>query len=150
MLPFFFTGGFLNNAVRWLDGSLEAGSFIPLRFFNAGYLVISLALYHHLKLVAGRSFQAFRPVLDAPNADLQALEYRITTLPRRLEWLAALLGFVMAVVSLQTDPDAFGLDVSRAFPLALFLYPVTMFSFSTMFAFMIQTVRHLRLVNDLH
>jgi hypothetical protein len=146
----FFTGAFLNNAVRWLDGSLEMGSFIPLRFFDAGYLVIPLALYHHLKLVAGRSFQVFRPVLDASDTELQALEYRITNLPRRLGWLAALLGFVMAVVGLQTDPDAFGLDVSRAFPLALFLYPFTIFSFSTMFALMIQTVRQLRLVNDLH
>jgi hypothetical protein len=144
------TGAFLNNAVRWLDGSLEVGSFIPLRVFDAGYLVIYLALYHHLKLVAGRSFQAFRPVLKAPDADLQAVEYRLTTLPRWLGWLAALLGLVLTVGTLQAEPESFGLDVSRTLSIALFLYPFTIFTFSTTFALMIQTIRQLRLVNNLH
>ena len=145
----FFAGAFLNNAVRWLDGSLEAGSFIPLRVFDAGYLVIPPALYHHLKLVAGRSFKAFRTVLTVPDVVLRTLEYRLTTLPQRLGWLAFLLGLVMAFVSLQTDPDTFGLDESMTL-LPLFLYPFTMFAFSSMFALTFQTVRQLRLVNDLH
>lgn len=146
----FLTGALLNNALRWLDGSLEAGSFIPLRFFDAGYLVLPLALYHHLKLVAGRCFRAFRSVLNASDTDLRTLEHRLTTLPQHLGWLAALLGLVQAVVSLQTDPESFGLDVSRAFPLALLLYPYTIVTFSSFFAIFIQTIRQLRLVNDLH
>ena len=90
------------------------------------------------------------PVLKASDADLQTMEYRLTTLPRRLGWLAALLGLVLALVSLQTDPDSFGLDVSRLFPLALLLYPYTVITFSSLFALFIQTIRQLRLVNDLH
>jgi hypothetical protein len=146
----FLVGAFLNNAVRWLDGLLEAGSFIPLRFFDAGYLIIFLALYHHLTLIARRSFQVFRPVLKATDSEQGILEYRLTTLPRRLGWLAALFGLGIAVANLQAEPEAFGLVGSRTTMTALFLYPFTIFSFSTAVALAIQTVRQLRLVIELH
>jgi hypothetical protein len=146
----FLIGAFLNNAARWLDGLLEAGLFIPLRVFDAGYLVIFLALYHHLSLVASRSFRIFQPVLKASDSDLRILEYQLTTLPRRLGWLAIPLGLGIAVASLQTDAEAFGLVGSRTTMTALFLYPFTIFAFSTMVALAIQTIRQLRLVIDLH
>jgi hypothetical protein len=96
---------FLNNAVRWLDGSLAVGSFIPIRVLDAGYVVIFLALYNHLSLVAKRSFEVFQPVL---------------------------------------------LDVLTSLISIAFLYAVTIFSFSCMFALLFQTIRQLRRVNDLH
>jgi hypothetical protein len=88
--------------------------------------------------------------LKASDSDLRILEYQLTTLPRRLGWLAIPLGLGIAVASLQTDAEAFGLVGSRTTMTALFLYPFTIFAFSTMVALAIQTVRQLRLVIDLH
>ena len=144
------TAAFLNNAARWLDGSLEIGSFIPIRVADAGYLVIPLALYHHLSLVASRSFHTFRSVLDDLETDLDILEYRLTTLPRWLGWTAASIGLGFTVLNLQTEPEAFGLTGPSTLMTTLFLYAFTPIAFSSMFALVIQTIRQMRLVIDLH
>ena len=132
------------------DGSLEVGSFSPVRVADAGYYVFFLALYHHLSLVARRSFQHYRPLLKAPDTDLQTLEYRLTTLPRRLGWLAVSLGLGLAILSLQADSSSFGLDVALTWWPVVYLYIMVIFTFSCMFALLIQTIRQLRLVNELH
>jgi hypothetical protein len=144
------TMAFLNNAVRWLDGSLAVGSFIPIRVLDAGYVVIFLALYNHLSLVAKRSFEVFQPVLKASDLDTLTLSHQITNLPRWLGGLAVLFGLGLAVASLQADEEAFGLDVLTSLISIAFLYAVTIFSFSCMFALLFQTIRQLRRVNDLH
>ena len=89
----------LNNAVFWLDGSLAVGSFDQVRSLDTFFIIYFVALYHHLSLVAGRSFQDFRPVLKAADSDMRTLEYRLTTFPRRLGWLAILVGIGLGNVS---------------------------------------------------
>jgi hypothetical protein len=141
---------FLNNAVRWIDGSLQVGTFLPVRLADAGYLVIPIALYHHLSRVADRSFQAYRTVLKGPDADLHLLKLRLTTLPRRMGWLVFLLGLGLAIASLQTQREAYGIDVAKTLLPLVFLYPVVIVSFSSIFALLLQTIRQLLQVNHLH
>lgn len=146
----FVTGALLNNAVRWLDGSLAAGEFIPIRVLDAGYYVFFIALYHHLRWVARRSFKNYLPLLNAPGAEAEVIEYRLTTLPRRFGWLAFALGLALAVAALQTDPATFGLDIVKTIWPFVYLYILSIFTFSSLFALLIQIIRQLWLVNFLH
>jgi hypothetical protein len=141
---------FLNNAVRWVDGSLEAGAFVLIRTFDAGYLVFPLAIYHHLSRVAKRSFTTFQPVLEASDQERLNLAHQISNLPRRAGWLALILGIALSVSQLQAEPEAFGLDDTLTLLPALYLNVVTPLAFACMAAWLIQTVRQLRLVNRLH
>jgi hypothetical protein len=142
--------GVLNNSVRWMDGSLAAGTFLRVRVLDAGYLVFFLAFYEYLRGAADRSFQIFRRILQAPDGELAQYEYEVTTLPRSLGRLAILAGLGLSLASLRANPESFGLDLlSKLLPI-LYLYLTVIFSFSCLFALLIQTVRQLRLVNYLH
>lgn len=140
----------LNNALFWLDGSLAAGTLNPVRLADASFIVFSVALYHHLSLVASLGFKAFRPVLKVPDTDLLILEYRLTTSPRRLGWLAIALGVGSGIAAIQSAPSSFGLDVALTFLPVIYQYAYTIFVASSMLALLFQTVRQLRLVSDLH
>src|SRR3990172_13388853 len=67
---------FANNGVFWLDGSLSLGSFNRTRLTDSVYIVLFIALYAHLRLVASRSFQRFRPLLPADDIEARAIEKR--------------------------------------------------------------------------
>ncbi|KRT76486.1 MAG: hypothetical protein XU14_C0044G0018 [Armatimonadetes bacterium CSP1-3] len=140
----------LNNAVFWVDGSLAAGSINSQRVADSGYIVFFVALYHHLSLVARRSFQVYRPVLKSPDPDLRILEYRLTTLPRRLGWLAIVLGIGLGIVVVQSDPGPFGLDAAMTLLPVIYQHAAMIFVLSSMITLILQTIRQLRLVNDLH
>jgi hypothetical protein len=95
----------LNNAIFWMDGSLTMGSFEPVRVLDSFFIVFFIALYHHLSLVAGRSFQEFRPLLKSPDSELRVLEYRLTTFPRRLGWLAIFVGIGGGIASVNRTQE---------------------------------------------
>ena len=139
-----------NNAVFWLDGSVAAGHLDRVRLTEAVYVLFFTALYHHLKLLAGRSFRTFRPLLGGSGGDIGALEYRITTLPQVLGWLALALGVALAVVSIRAGAAAFGLDRVRTLAPVAYQYVTTSFAFAAVFAVVMQTVRQLRLVSQIH
>ncbi|HLE51551.1 MAG TPA: hypothetical protein VI755_05790 [Anaerolineales bacterium] len=140
----------LNNAVFWLDGSLAAGSFDRIRVLDSGFIVYFVALYHHLSLVAGRSFQDFRPVLKTADSDIRILEYRLTTFPRQLGWLAILVGIGLGIVSVQSDPGSYGLDVAMTLLPVVYQSAAQIFVISALVALILQIIRQLRLVIDLH
>jgi len=140
----------MNNAVFWVDGSLAAGSFDRVRVLDSGFIVFFVALYHHLSLVAGRSFQDFRPGLSAADSETRILEYRLTTLPRRLGWLALLVGIGVGILSVQSDPAAYGLDTAMTLLPVIYQHAALIFVISAMVALILQTIRQLRLVIDLH
>jgi hypothetical protein len=62
---------FANNAVFWLDGSLSLGSFHRTRLTDSVYIVLGIAIYDHLRLVASRSFQKFRLLLPADDIEVR-------------------------------------------------------------------------------
>jgi len=140
----------VNNAVFWLDGSLPLGSFNRTRLTDSVYIVLFIALYDHLRLVASRSFQRFRPLLPADDIEARAIEYRLSTLPRRLGWLALFLGAGVPVVLIADNPQAFGVDVALTSLPRIYQYCATAVSMASMSAVVIQTIRQLRLVTELH
>jgi hypothetical protein len=140
----------LNNAVFWLDGSLNAGTLDRVRLTDAVYLLFFTAFYHHLWLVARKSFGTFKSLLGKDRVDLEAMEYRLTTLPRRLGWVAIGLGLGTTAVSIGAESAAFGLAGTRTALPAVYQSVTTAFAFSAAFALILHTVRQLRLVTQLH
>ncbi len=141
---------FANNAVFWLDGSLTLGAFHRTRLTDAVYIPLFIAVYDDLRLVASRSFQRFRPLLPADDIEAQGIEYRLSTLPRRLGWLALFLGAGLAPVLIADNPQAFGVDVALTSLPRIYQYFNTAVSMACMSAVVIQTIRQLRLVTELH
>jgi len=139
-----------NNAVFWLDGSLATGSFDVVRVIDSVFIVFFVALYLDLNLVASRSFHIFRPLLKLPEADLRNLEFRLTALPRWLGWLALLVGIGLGIASVRSEPSAYRLDTARTLLPVIYQYAAQIFVIACMAALILQTIRQLRLVNDLH
>lgn len=139
-----------NNVVFWIDGALPAGTFDFVKTSDAVFILFFLAFYHHLAYVAGQCFADYRQVLNLPEAELQVLEYRLTTLPRMLGLITFLLGLVMAVVSVQTDPAVYGLDTTHTILPLIYQQTAFIVTTVTLFTLVAQLIRQLRLVNELH
>jgi hypothetical protein len=140
----------LNNVVFWIDGSLSPGSFLLARLIDSGYIVFPSALYHYLTSVAGRSVQAFRPILKAPGSDQDSLEYQMMNLPRRFGWLAIVLGCGIAVPGVLTDPASVGASAAITVLPIIYQSIALSITISSVLVVMFQTFRQLRLVVDLH
>lgn len=141
---------FTNNAIFWLDGSQALGSHNPVRTADSVFILIFLALYHHLSIVVIQSFDVFKTVLKLPETELKIIEYRLTTLPRWLEWLAIFIAIIISIQSIQSDPASFGLDTARTFIPFVYQYIVMIFTVTTLIVLIFQIVRQLKLVTTLH
>lgn len=139
-----------SHVVLWLDGSLEVGNFLRLRLADGGYEVFFLAFYHYLSVAARRGFRQFETMLDATEAELRALEYSMTHLPRWLGRLSIPLGVGLAVAGIRSDPISFGLFGNHTWAPTISTMVLTGASFSCLFLVLFQSIRQLRLVNTLH
>ena len=88
--------------------------------------------------------------MGAQDDEAREIEHHLTTLPRRLGWLAALLGLAIAVAGIQSGPAAFGLDHANTPLPFVYQYMNTTFAMASVAAVLIRTVRQLRLVIHLH
>lgn len=140
-----------NNVIFWIDGSQAVGSFELDKSSDAIFSIYFLALYHYLSRVAGRCFDVFQPVLTWTEADRQIMRYKLTNLPRWIGWLVLVAGTLLAVSNVLLDPLAFtGLD--KANTLSPVIYQSAAFSLTvvTLLPLVIQLLRQLRLVTELH
>ncbi len=138
-----------NNAVFWIDGSQAVGSFEFGRTGDVVFVLFFLALYHYLSRVAGQCFDLFQPVLKLPEADLQIVRYRLTTLPRWVGWLV-LIGIVLAITDVQLEPLSFGLGQAKTLLPVIYQSAIFSVTLVTILALVIQLLRQLRLVINLH
>lgn len=143
----------LNNAVFWIDGGLQPGAFDAGLSIFAFYTLYWIALYHYLNRSASRALKSFRSLLDASDSEFHKIDFELTTLPRRLGWLAALLGIVTAITQIPGDlANSLGPVANQAqtgLPAAYFTSVAILFS-ASFFAFVFRTIRQLRLVSRLH
>ena len=139
-----------NNAIFWLDGSYAAGSFVLVRVLDSVFIVFFIALYHNLNIIAHQSFHTFQPILKLPEEELSIVEYRLTTLPRQLGWLAIVVGIGLGIISIQSDPESYGLDVARTLLPVIYQYAAQIFTIASMVVLTLQTIRQLWYVTDLH
>lgn len=103
------------TAVKWWDGSVPVGTVFVFHGTTWGTAMLALALMHHLDRVASAAIDDFRPLLQAGEATIEGLRYRLTHLPRRWTLAAAGIGVAIAAVQL---PGIYG-DPTIAGPMRL-------------------------------
>jgi hypothetical protein len=142
--------GVTANALFWLDGSLPAGSMDPILTFFGVFIVYWLGLYQYLTGVGSRALQEFRPLLDADDSEIARIDYELETLPRRLGWLAFLVGFGLATAMEFGDPAPFGDLIPHTVLPYIVDIAATGFLICTFFCVIIRSIRQLRMVRNLH
>jgi hypothetical protein len=73
----------LNNAVRWVDGSLPSWTFDPARVFESPLLLFYLPMNTYLNAAAKKSLVDFRPLLDVSGEEFLKMKHELTTIPQR-------------------------------------------------------------------
>lgn len=140
----------LINGILWIDGSVPYGAPGSIQGIYPPFVFYLLALYHYLTRIGSRSLLDFQPLLDVDDAELAQRVYELSTLPRRLGWLAIALGFGLTPPYLAGDPIAFG----ELAPLTALPYVVAVgaagFFGATFFCVVLRSMRQLRMVHELH
>jgi hypothetical protein len=137
------------NGVIWLNGSTPFGTFDLYRSSVPFYAIASLALMHYLNRVAQRALAAFRPALDASEAEYTQIEYELTTLPWRGTWIV--LGLSLLLTAVFTLFTPYLADALRRSP-SLFVIDFVIYAvvFGLIAVFVYHTVHQLRMVRLIH
>lgn len=141
---------FVSHSVRWIDGSLPAGSVDILRIAEASLVVLFPAVQQYLNHTARAALAGFRSALDLSEVQFEALEYRLTTVPRRSGGMIGAIGAAVGLLSLLSNPLGFGNSARTslvAIILSLFFATLTT-AFAAVFIY--HTLRQLRLVSAVH
>jgi hypothetical protein len=138
------------HAVRWLDGSLPAGSLNLALAAEAPFLVLTLATQHYLNATARCALQEFRPALQIDDAQYALLEYQLTTVPARAGLMAGVLGAALALLIITFDPASFGVFATTSLMANALAASFAMLASAFAIVFVYHTLRQLRLVATIH
>ena len=95
----------LMYAQPWTMGAQSP--FEPVeRLYWGGMIGVQIAAAGYVRRVAGSAFDAFRPALRLPEAELAVLRYRLVVIPAGAAFAAAGSGIALAAVSLAINPAA--------------------------------------------
>ncbi len=138
-----------NNAVLWLDGTLPFGTFDFYRTSVVVFVVYPLGLFHYLSISAKNAFQTFSPLLKKGKSEHSQWEKRLTKLPARIAWLVLIMTVLIRISRLEEIADS---AISSNFFYLTFAYESIfgIFAFSISIILIIQSVRQLILVSQIH
>jgi hypothetical protein len=141
----------LINLVMWIDGSVPLGTYAAIPGLFPPFIFYFLVLYHYLTRVASRSLQAFRPLLDANEAEITKIERDLTSLPRTSGWWSIVIGLLTTPPYVVGDRSLAFQDLvpQTALPYIFVVIVSTLYG-ATFFALFIRSIRQLRLVRKLH
>jgi hypothetical protein len=88
----------IETILHWQAGAAPIGTWNPLHGILTAVVPGCLCLLHALDHLAERSFDSFRPVLRANDAEAQNLRYQLTVLPQRTFAVVALAFIVFGAV----------------------------------------------------
>lgn len=88
--------GALQHAAAWVKGALQFGEFNFYLAFSAAWIIEMLILMEYLEHGAGKSLDAFRPMLSVSNEELAELRYKFTKIPRAVATGIFIVGAVLA------------------------------------------------------
>jgi hypothetical protein len=92
--------------IHWADGTYAIGSFSIFDLLVGAQTSYFFGFPHYLDQMAGRALATIRPSLNLSRQEYAEWEYRLTTLPARLTWLATFAGVVF-IVLVFLRPNAF-------------------------------------------
>jgi hypothetical protein len=140
----------LSHVVRWIDGSLPAGSVDITRVAEAPFLIFFPAAQQYLNTTARSALEGFRPALQIGDDEYRVLQYRLTTIPSRSGAVAGAIGAALGIMSLLSSPLGYGVtsETSLATEILTGFFAVLTMAFLAVFAF--HTLRQLQLVASVH
>lgn len=140
----------LGHGLRWLDGSLQPGTFDPLRFANDSLTFYALAVLHILNSTARRSLEIFRPALGKLESEYERLQYELTTMPPRFVLITTGVGILLTAMSLASDPVAWGITKDTSLLTNIFSVAQASLATVSFIGFFAQAIRQLRLIGHVH
>lgn len=142
--------GFMINAAFWIDGSVPFGTIDPYNTFFAVFVVYWIGLYQYLMRVGVWALRGFRPLLEADDAEVAAIQFELSTLPAWLGWLAAALGLAFAILAFLGDPTPYGEIIPNSPVVVVLDIAITTLLSATFFGVLVRSIRQLRMVRRLH
>jgi len=138
------------NIALWIDGSVSLGKIGSIPGIFAPEIFAFLALYHYLIQIGSRSLLAFRPLLDVNDTKFARINYELSTVPRKFDWLVIPVSVIMGYPFLVGNPATWGnLIPNTSLPLATAWVIVSFFNI-TFFNLIIRIIRQLRMIRSLH
>ncbi|MEO8207777.1 MAG: hypothetical protein ABI598_01985 [Chloroflexota bacterium] len=139
----------LNSTSRWLSGLTPWGEIDPSQAFWALMTVAVVGANHHLRNVAGSSFDAFRPALGTGVTDPERARYELTTMPARAILLVTIFSIVITPAYYLADPKAAQIIGFNGAGFAVRVVSEGITS-AVIVAILFQGIRQARRVNRLH
>lgn len=116
----------LMSAVKWWDGSLPAGHLFE-RSVDSFYGFAGLCGYGILSRTAETTFDRFRPALEITDAEAGRLRSRLATMSFRSGLVIAIVGPILGIVALVSDPsivDLVGSSVASTLVIGALAYVI--------------------------
>ncbi len=139
-----------SHVLRWADGSIPFGAWDPIRIAETSLVVLPIALLHYLGRHARRAFELFRPALEDGDATSDAYPYRLSVAPAKGSLIVSVISVPLALLSLSGDPDGYGLNSGSSAITIVYTAGIACFSFAAIGILLFQSLRQLRLVNQLY
>ena len=134
----------------WIDGSVPFGRIGSIPGIFAPVVFAFLALYHYLIRIGSCSLLAFRPLLDVNETEFARINYELSTVPRKLDWLVIPVSGVMGYPFLVGNPATWGnLVPNTSLPLATAWIIISFFNI-TVFILIARIIRQLGMIRKLH
>lgn len=140
----------LANVLRWMDRSLQFGSFDPFRVSEAFFAPYMLGAIHYLGLVARASLDSFRSVLGIGESELSRIRYELTTTPARQGFIIGLVGVVAGILNLLSAPAGYGISEANAGYTYVYAFAFAAYTSAVGLLFFWHITRQLRHVNRIH
>jgi hypothetical protein len=150
LLAFLAIGVVILAAIYGLAPLSGQGAAIGLALtYYAVLLPAALWLFGYLNGVASTALDAFLPLLDGAEADIDRLRYELTVVPAGGAWLLLAVVVPLTIVGYLLFPEAEG--IVGLSPLAMGLrLPYEIVTTAVGFVILYRTVRQLRLVHRIH
>jgi hypothetical protein len=139
----------VSNSLVWVNGNVPWGQPDPAQTFWGAFNVLAVALVHYLDGVARRAFDAFRPALTLPEAEVARLRHDLTVVPARPALVLLVLAAVMTLAYYALDPESS--QIVGLSPAALAIRAVVEIFFGAIiFVLVYHSLRQMRAVGRIH
>ncbi len=140
----------VGHGLRWLDGSIETGTFDPFRLTTDSLTFYALAILHLLNSTARRSLEEFRPALGKLEAEYEKLRYELTTLSPRFVYITTGIALPLAALSIAGDPGGWGITDDSSLVTKVYSALEATLAIVSFIGFLGQAIRQVRLIAYIH
>jgi len=139
----------IQAGLLWAEGASPLDGLGLSQVYLVAAAAYLLSLIHYLDERAGVALEAMRPALQAGEAELRRLRYRLTTLPALPAMLASLVALAFVILS-EAAGEPYRLKSLETFPISAYaLRTVYLICWMFFGAFLYHTLHQLRVINHI-